>query len=96
VDVEPELGRAVVPLFLVGGEEVGQDGGQTGASEFGGDVPVAWAVAAAAAAVREQHHAAGPFRHGDVSLERDTRDRDLQTLLQCWHRGTPVDYTANG
>jgi ABC-2 type transporter len=55
VDVEPEPAGPRVQLLFPGGEQVGQDGGQAGGLQFVGHVAIAWAVPAAAAAVREQH-----------------------------------------
>ena len=58
-----------VPLLL-GGEQVDEQRAQPGLVEHLGDVAVAWAVAAAAAAVREDDDCPGSGGHGEVTLDR--------------------------
>src|SRR5829696_1749555 len=53
LNVEAESAAGAVGGFLFEGEQVEQEGGQAGPAERGGDLPVAGAVAAAAAAVGE-------------------------------------------
>jgi hypothetical protein len=92
-DVEPERARAGVDLLLLRREQVGQDGREAGILELAGDVAVARAVAAAAAAVGEQDQPARPLRHHDVGPEHDARGRDLEALVDGVHGGP---HTVNG
>jgi hypothetical protein len=92
-DVEPERTGAGVELFLLRREQVGQDGRQAGVLELAGDVAVARAVAAAAAAVGEQDQSLRRLRHHDVGLEHDARGRDLDAPVDGVHGGP---HTVNG
>ena len=70
-DVEPERPRAGVDPLLGLGEQVQQQRSVAGVLQPGGDLPVARAVPAAAAAVGEQDHAARQLRDGEVAGEHD-------------------------
>ena len=75
IDVEPERTSARVLDLLGGRQQVDQDSGQAGCLQLTGDIPVARAVAAAAAAVDEHHDALGGRRHDDVRLQLDPGNR---------------------
>ena len=61
----------VRPVDLLGGrEQIEEQRSQAGAVEHVRDVPVTWAVTAAAAAVGEQHEPARVFRNGEMPGER--------------------------
>ena len=61
-DVETQVTRALVELFLARGEEVHQQGGEVPLAQAGGDHAVSGAVAAAAASVGEHDQPSGPRR----------------------------------
>src|SRR5579863_578336 len=76
-DIETQPGRSQVLPFFVGGEQVKQQRGQAGLPEHLCDMPISRAVPAAAAAVREQHHAEGAIGSGQVAFECDGAGGDL-------------------
>lgn len=69
-DVEAEFGGAQVLPFLLLGEQVDQQGAESGGAQAGGDLAVAGAVPGAAAAVREQNDRAGVRRQVQITGER--------------------------
>src|SRR5258707_9085038 len=84
-DVESELAGPRVELLLRWGEQVGQNGGQARALQFAGHVAVARAVAAAAAAVREQHRAPRPLGYHQGGVQRHAARRNLKAPLDKVH-----------
>jgi hypothetical protein len=93
-----------VQLLFPGGEQVGQDGGQAGGLQFAGHVAIAWAVPAAAAAVREQHDSTLRLGNRQVGVQRHTACGNLKALLNQVHNlasanvtlGVAIRHTANG
>ncbi len=68
-DVEAEFGGDHVQPFLLLGEQVDQQGAESGGAQTGGDLAVAGTVPGAAAAVREQHDRPGAGRHDQITGE---------------------------
>jgi 5-(carboxyamino)imidazole ribonucleotide mutase len=91
-DVEAELAGSDVDGLLLLGEKVEEHRAELVALEPPGHATVAWAVAAAAAAVREHDDGGGPLRYGEVGVDRDPVDRDLDgsSLHQPWWYPRPV------
>jgi hypothetical protein len=81
-DVEAEFAAAQVELLLLGGEQVHQQGAEAGPLQVLGDAPVARTVAAAAAAVREQHDPVAVRGSRQVAVERHPADGDPDGLLR--------------
>jgi hypothetical protein len=69
VDVEPEMGGLLVYGFLLGSEEIQQQGAEPGALELVSHVLIPPAVPAAAASVREQHDPDRLIGNLQLSLE---------------------------
>src|SRR5438105_10097042 len=79
---------ALVDELFFGRQQISKHGRQAGLVEQFGDMPVARAEAAAAAAMREQHHALCRLRQGQVGVERGTAGGDPQRLAACRLGGT--------
>jgi hypothetical protein len=84
-DVESQLRGRGVALFFRGGEQVRQHGRQARVLQLRGDVAVARAATAAAATVREHHHATGLPGHRQIGSQNGARRRQQQGLLDDAH-----------
>ncbi len=69
IDVETEVGRCLVELFLLRREQVEEKGAKTLLPEGQGDGAIARAVAAAAAAMREKNESFGFLRNGQITIQ---------------------------
>ena len=93
-DVEAEVRGAHVDRLLLRGKQIDQQGREPGLIQQLGDIAIARAEAAAAAAMGEQHHCAGTLGKSEVALERDRTcvDADGTLFHGCTLTGLRKDF----
>ncbi len=73
-DVEAQFAREQIELFLLGGQEVDQQGREPRLAQHVGDMPVARTVPATAATVGKQHDGSGLLWETKGAFERHVTD----------------------
>src|SRR5438105_10923463 len=90
-DVEPQPRGTVVDDFLLRRQQIDQQRREAVLIEHVGDVPVARAQTAAAAAVREDDESDRLRGNGEIAIERPRADGDADRLRRASNGGSGHD-----